>query len=261
VVAVALAGAVGATFGVRALFHHVTPPPPTCQLGSGPTALVLDPEQASNAATIAAVAKRMGLPNHAVTIALATSLQESKLRNLPYGDRDSLGLFQQRPSQGWGTPAQLLTPAFAAAAFYDHLRRISGWQTLPVAEAAQDVQHSADGSAYAAWEEAARALARALTGEVVAVFGCRYPSAQEPQRARLVSLARRELGRGALTRHGSTRQDWLVAQWLVAHAYSYGVVDVTVRGRRWTHDSLAWKPDARAGVAPTFVMAPSRSRS
>ena len=71
------------------------------------------------------------------------ALQESGLHNLSYGDRDSLGLFQQRPSQGWGTPAQIMSPRHAAAAFYRRLSRIAGWQAMPVTEAAQTVQHSA----------------------------------------------------------------------------------------------------------------------
>jgi len=136
--------ATAATLGVRALIGVATATP-GCTLGSGPAAVSLDPEQAADASTIAAVALRLGLPNHAVTIALAAALQESKLYNLDYGDRDSLGVFQQRPSQGWGTPAQLVDPAYAAGAFYDHLVRVSDWQHLPISEAAQLVQHSADG--------------------------------------------------------------------------------------------------------------------
>ena len=81
----------------------------------------LDLAQAANAATISAVGSAEGLSDHAVTIALATAFQESKLHNLPYGDRDSLGLFQQRPSQGWGSPAQVRDPYYATNAFYDAL--------------------------------------------------------------------------------------------------------------------------------------------
>ena len=111
---------------------------PLCTSGE----VVLTTEQTANAATIAAVGKRLGVPNHAVTVALATAFQESGLRNLDYGDRDSLGLFQQRPSQGWGSAATIRTPRLAAATFYAHLLRVRGWATLPVTEAAQKVQHS-----------------------------------------------------------------------------------------------------------------------
>ena len=140
---------------------------------TAPTAYTFAPEQARNAATIAAVGLRMGLPDHAVTIALAAALQESKLRNLSYGDRDSLGLFQQRPSQGWGSPDQISDPAYAATVFYQRLRSVPGWQTLSVTAAAQRVQHSDAPQAYARWEGLARVAAAALTGETAAGLTCR----------------------------------------------------------------------------------------
>ena len=81
-------------------------------------------------------------------MAYATALQESKLENLDYGDRDSVGIFQQRPSQGWGTAAEIEDPAYAAGAFFDALVKIPDYAKLPVDVAAQDVQQSADGAAY-----------------------------------------------------------------------------------------------------------------
>lgn len=239
------------------MLRHVAPPRPACTVGTGSTALVLTPDQAEDAATIAVVAKKLELPDHAVTVALATALQESKLYNYPFGDRDSLGLFQQRPSQGWGTPVQLLTPAYAAEAFYRHLAQVNGWQTLPVAEAAQAVQHSADGTAYAQWEESARAMARALTGEVPRGMTCRFPDPHQPRGTELRALAGRELGAGVLDRSDGTRaEDWTVAEWLVGHAYSYGVVSVTVRGQRWTNDGHWQSADDRATGPPSFQLAP-----
>ena len=118
----------------------------------GTTPYPLGVDQTANATTIAAVGKAMGLPDHAVTVALATALQESGLRNLDHGDLDSLGLFQQRPSQGWGTPAQILTPTYAARTFYTHLVQVPNWESLPLTEAAQKVQRSAAPNAYALWE-------------------------------------------------------------------------------------------------------------
>jgi hypothetical protein len=253
VVAVAAVAATGVTVGVRSLLHEVNPPPPACRVGNGVEALLLDTEQAANATTIAAVAGRMGLPHHAVTVAIATVLQESKMHNLPYGDRDSLGLFQQRPSQGWGSPAQLLTPAFATEAFYRHLVKVNGWERLPVAQAAQSVQHSFDGSGYAAWVEEARAIARALTGESTAQFSCRFARATRPEPARLLTLATRELGPDPL-RGGSPGHDWLVAQWLVGHSYQLGVRTVTTRGRRWQREHFGWTRDDTAGESPAYVL-------
>src|SRR5437868_9736422 len=133
----------------------------------------LDIAQARNATTIAAVGKRLSMPDHAVSIALATAYLESGLHNLAHGDRDSLGLFQQRPSQGWGTPAQIMTPHYAAAAFYQHLTKVPGWQALAVTDAAQRVQRSALPHGYAQFEPEGRALAIATTGEVAAGLSCR----------------------------------------------------------------------------------------
>jgi hypothetical protein len=134
--------------------------PGRCTVPSG--AFTLSHEQAANATTIAGVARARHLPDRAVVIALATAQQESRLRNLHYGDRDSLGLFQQRPSQGWGTPAQILDPTYAAGRFFDHLVQVPNWQTRPVTEAAQVVQRSAWPDAYRKWEPMATELATAL---------------------------------------------------------------------------------------------------
>jgi murein DD-endopeptidase MepM/ murein hydrolase activator NlpD len=123
-----------------------------------------DPTQVGNAAIIITVGARRGVPARGWVIAVATAMQESSLQNLPGGDRDSVGLFQQRPSQGWGTPAQLLDPIYAATKFYAKLATIPGWQTMPLAEAAQAVQNSGDGSLYADDEADARTVVQRLTG-------------------------------------------------------------------------------------------------
>ncbi|MDG4760374.1 hypothetical protein [Micromonospora sp. WMMD710] len=115
-------------------------------------------EQLANARTIITVGAGQQVPARGWIIALATAMQESGLRNLTGGDRDSVGLFQQRPSQGWGTPAQLGDPTYAAGKFYDKLAAITGWQTMPLTEAAQAVQRSAYPDAYAKWEDDATSL-------------------------------------------------------------------------------------------------------
>jgi hypothetical protein len=129
--------------------------------------LELTTEQAANAATIAAVARSRGLPLRATVIALATAQQESRLRNLDYGDRDSLGLFQQRPSQGWGTPAQVQDPVYAAGKFYDGLVQVPGWDTRRLTEAADAVQRSAFPEAYQKHEGLAVELVSALDLDAV----------------------------------------------------------------------------------------------
>jgi hypothetical protein len=125
-----------------------------------------------NAATIVGIAVRRGLPARAATIAIATALQESKLVNVRYGDRDSLGLFQQRPSQGWGTEAQVLDPVYATNAFYDRLVEVRDYRSLPITVAAQRVQRSGFPDAYAQHEQNARVVAAALTGQSAPAVSC-----------------------------------------------------------------------------------------
>ncbi|MFJ1745229.1 hypothetical protein ACIOJD_03165 [Streptomyces sp. NPDC088116] len=133
------------------------------------------PDQAANAATISAVGTTRGMPERAITIALATALQESALRNLDHGDRDSLGLFQQRPSKGWGTAAQIRDPVYSAGEFYAHLVKVPGYSRLPLTEAAQRVQRSGFPQAYAKHEPDATLLAAALTGRSAASLTCTAP--------------------------------------------------------------------------------------
>jgi hypothetical protein len=147
--------------------------------------VTLEPEQAENAALITAVAVSRGMPARAATIALATAYQESKLYNIDYGDRDSLGLFQQRPSQGWGSPEQLLDPVYATNAFYDGLAKVDGYETMEITAAAQHVQRSAYPEAYADHEADARVLASALSGNSPRAFSCRYDDDAEPAATRL----------------------------------------------------------------------------
>lgn len=117
-----------------------------------------DATQTANAAVIVAVGTGLGVPPWGQVVALATAIQESGLRNLSFGDRDSLGLFQQRPSQGWGTPAQILDPTHAATRFYQALLAVPGWQSLPLTEAADAVQRSAYPLGYADHEAQATRL-------------------------------------------------------------------------------------------------------
>nr|WP_211658771.1 hypothetical protein [Phytoactinopolyspora halophila] len=134
----------------------------------------LDVQQAEHAATITSVAIERQLPARAATIALATAYQESDLYNIDYGDRDSIGLFQQRPSQGWGTPEEIQDPVYSAGAFYDALVQVDGYRNMEITAAAQEVQRSGFPDAYAQHEDNARALASALTGYSPAAFHCQF---------------------------------------------------------------------------------------
>ncbi|MFI9755753.1 C40 family peptidase [Streptomyces collinus] len=124
--------------------------------------LKLPAEQIPNAQTIVATGISLHIPRHGQIVALATAMQESRLRNLSGGDRDSLGLFQQRPSQGWGTPDQIRDPTYASERFYKALLQVKGWQQMTVAQAAQAVQKSGYPDAYAQWKPLATALQKAI---------------------------------------------------------------------------------------------------
>lgn len=140
---------------------------------SGGAALTLDAVQLQHASTINAVGIARGLPQRARIIALATAFQESTMRNLDHGDRDSVGLFQQRPSQGWGTRDQITDPVYAAGKFYDALLQVPNWQTEPLTQAAQAVQYSGFPDAYAKWEDDATTLATGLGGNAPLELTCR----------------------------------------------------------------------------------------
>ncbi|MEU4165131.1 M23 family metallopeptidase [Actinoplanes sp. NPDC026670] len=124
--------------------------------------VALDPDQMANAATIAAIGIQRKMPEQAVVVALATAYQESGLRNLAGGDRDSVGLFQQRP--GWGSVRDRMTPTYAAGKFYEALLRVDGWQRMRLTDAAQAVQRSGLPEAYQKWEPDAEQLAARVLG-------------------------------------------------------------------------------------------------
>lgn len=219
-----------------------------CTAVVGETEYHLDPDQARNAATIAAIAENRGLPARAVSIAIATAIQESKLRNIDYGDRDSLGLFQQRPSQGWGTPEQIMDPLYSTNAFYDALVKIDGYESMVVTEVAQKVQRSAFPDAYGFHEPEARAFASALTGHSPAGLTCRLPTLDQPtdadSRAETVRTALESEFGSVRTAPGSeagtvsvvlpdSRRAWATASWAVASAEDLEITSVEAAGQRW----------------------------
>ena len=199
-------------------------------------------EQAANAATIAAVARSRGLPLRATVIALATAQQESRLRNLDYGDRDSLGLFQQRPSQGWGTEAQVQDPVYAAGIFLDRLVQVPGWETGRLTEVAQTVQRSGFPEAYQPWEPMATALAGALAATTPTALSCGFSPAPAgvsvaDRTAVVADAARREAGAPTVEDDGAVSiagAGWPEATWAVAHAERLQLGEVVMDGWRWT---------------------------
>ncbi|KUG59406.1 hypothetical protein AVL62_06965 [Serinicoccus chungangensis] len=257
--------ATGAVLGTRWAAAELAPA--RCTFSAADREVRLTPEQAANAATIAAVAVRRGLPPRAATIALATAIQESKLRNLRYGDADSQGLFQQRPSQGWGTVEQVTDPVYASDAFYDALVEVRGWDEGVVTEVAQEVQRSAFPDAYADHEWEGRVLASVLTGQEGAgtALDCRLGgragtgSAQEvaDKAAAQLGLTGRPDGRLVLLEAGDPARAWAAATWAVSHAQAEEIVRVQVQGRVWDRASGTWSDaddDGAANGSPTTVV-------
>jgi len=209
----------------------------------------ISPAQMDNAATIAAIGRRLGVPDRAITIALATSVQESGLAHLRGGDRDSVGLFQQRPSQGWGTVQEILDPDHATTAFYDALLQVPGWASMDVTEAAQRVQRSGFPEAYADHEPEARLMAVAFLGQAPASLTCInlvLPTAAGSGDSAVADLARAELGDARLSGPQTPEAGWAIASWLVAHAERLAVDRVTYDGRTWTAASGTWNSTAPA---------------
>jgi hypothetical protein len=252
--------------------------------GSGSDAVTYEvqPEQAANAATIEAVASSRGLPDRAVTIALATAMQESALHNIRHGDRDSLGLFQQRPSQGWGTAQQILDPVYAAGKFYDHLVKIPGYSRLPLTVAAQKVQHSGFPQAYAKHEANASLLTAALTGRRAAALTCtagpqtENGEAGDPEQVRATLV--REFGADVLpqaqaqavsldavgddtgdevTIPAPTEQrGWELAHWAMAQAEQLHIAHISYGRYVWDADRSAegWRTVRDAGPDGSVVL-------
>lgn len=239
-----------------------------CTAVVGPDQHQLDPEQAGNAALIAAVAVRRGMPARAATIAISTAVQESKLRNIDYGDQagpDSRGLFQQRPSQGWGTQDQVMDPLYAANRFYQELDSFD-YRSMPITQAAQKVQRSAFPEAYADHEPEGRAYASALTGYSPAALNCvlRRPTAAGDPAAtsRQLTAAFGDVpvasGRNSLTITASGERGWAIAQWAVANASARQIVSVSNSGLLWNRAERAWVPASTSAsrVVVTFAEGP-----
>jgi hypothetical protein len=242
---------------------------PGCTAGTGPDSIALDFGQASDAAVIAGVAAKLDLPAPALTIAYATAFQESKLENLSYGDRDSVGLFQQRPSQGWGSKTELEDPAYASKAFFAALVQVPHWTTIPVDQAAQDVQHSAGGYAYEQYAQSGAQLAADYTSAKAAVTCWYNPADQAASEGVAARLNLRGAEKGVTHTFGAPGQDgvvtsvtrtrsgdsdlfrasrghsWTVANWLVTNASSYGITQVSYAGYRWTAGlkETSWQRD------------------
>ena len=258
VVVISLVGtvAVAAFFGGRALWQNAKSalPYPHCTMG----AYEVDTSQASVAATMVGAVTRYSpaLPERAAVLVLAAGLQESKLRNLSpgEGDRDSVGVLQQRPSQGWGggDPAKLNDVFEATTEFLNHLVKVAHWQQLPLAVAVQKVQISADGSAYAPHEGEAQALADALVGQSPAAISCQF---DKPTTVASTTTVARQLSKDLPVNQPTTTATeiqvagahWQTTAWFVANADRLGIDSVAYDHQMWSR-AHGWRTDSAAGT-------------
>ncbi|GAB3158986.1 hypothetical protein GCM10027290_63200 [Micromonospora sonneratiae] len=223
----------------------------------------------AHAATIAAIGVRRKMPERAVVVALATAFQESKLENLTGGDRDSVGLFQQRPSQGWGTPEQIRDPRYAANRFYAALKKVRGWEQMRVTDAAQAVQRSAYPEAYEKWADESEVLTRALLGNATSAVACTVGQ-QPAMRGNAAATAltdglKLDWGRleftspadltGLAVQAADPRTGWRYAHWLVSHASDHGVKRVRFGDQEWTAKNGEWTRVTGEVTIPGVVIA------
>ena len=259
---VALAGTVMA--GCSGMDRLGTAPTPDCTVASDGHVVELEFAQAANAATITAVGVGRGLPPRAMIVALATAWQESKLHNIDYGDRDSLGLFQQRPSQGWGSEEEILDPRYAATAFYEHLERVPEWESMRVTDAAQTVQRSAFPEEYEQWADDSAAMVDAFTGVTPKALRCvqverpgEGVSTSDLGRALSLDWGESaeyvEIDGGIAVSVSSVEDGWRYASWLVAHSTERGIATVEFDGRRWHAESGEWETPEAAGDDATVI--------
>lgn len=267
ITAVGAAVIAGAVFAGRAIWQvavsHLASN--SCSVGD----FTIDTGQASVAATMVAEVTnyRDPLPERAAVLVLAAALQESKLTNLPphAGDRDSVGVLQQRPSQGWGggSAKRLTDVSEATREFLNALVQVPHWRTRPLAEAVQAVQISADGSAYAQHEPEAQAIADALTGPPPAAISCTFQAPTVVAPARVVAAqAREQLGIDTPVARGRTVRvpgaGWQTAAWFVANADRLGIERVSYQRQDWTRTD-GWQRSADASGAVVAVMATLQS--
>jgi hypothetical protein len=257
--------------GVYIAFRHVPDilGETGCTAGTGRAAVALDPQQAQIAATIAGVAHQREMPSRALTVAYATAMQETHLHDPDYGDLDSVGVFQQRPSEGWGPASKLIDPVYASTRFFRALAQVPGYRQMPVYKAAQEVQHSADGYAYQQYQGLAAHLTTAFTGAPRAVW-C-WPPGHTTGKAQLTP-ARRAIvkafgplpaSRSAtsgdapslLVQAPQASLGWSVAAWLVTHAGKYKLHEVRYAGFRWPAPTghTGWVKDAGGPAGSVFA--------
>lgn len=241
--------------------------PNGCVITTDDTTVELHTEQAEHAATITAIGLQRDIGEQGIVVALATARQESDLFNIDYGDRDSLGLFQQRPSQGWGSPEEILDPRYATTTFYEKLEKIDGWESMRITEAAQAVQRSAFPEAYQKWEDHSQAIAETFIGSTDVGVNCVIDKT-EPDAEPVANLTEAlvndwgeetvhsQADRSLTIPTSDTQNGWQYANWLVAHADNHNIARVVYGDVAWEAGSGEWEqldePEARDLVKAVF---------
>lgn len=253
----------------------------------------LTEQQIDNARLIIGIGRGGDFDDRAIRIALMTALQESSLRNLDAGDRDSVGLFQQRPSQGWGSEEEIMDPVYSTNAFYDALIQVDGYEAGDINDIAQEVQRSGHPEAYRDHETEGRLYASALTGMSGANLHCVLgpvgsTSSPEAVRSELARQFPRLTESGQLTSQladagsnapqlpadagatalvidpgGEETLGWTVANWAVARAAEDGVVQVSYAGRVWDRaasgdEEQSWSEAAGGAEGRVVVLVSGR---
>ncbi|HEY5822486.1 MAG TPA: hypothetical protein VIT20_10950 [Propionibacteriaceae bacterium] len=242
-----VAGGIGIFFWLRG--QGLTDPVPgqqRCVATAGDQSVTLDLDQAHFTSIIVGLSVRRGLAPRAASIAMATVYQETGIRNLDYGDRDSVGLFQQRPSQGWGTVKQIMDPYYSTGKFYDALVKVKNWETDDINDVAQKVQRSGYPEAYRDHEADARVLASALTGQSPGGFSCLDRSNSGGKTKAMTTALNKSFGKLDLKSTESIttivaedrKLAWAYAHFAVANAKYYGVTTVTIGNQQWQTQSI-----------------------
>jgi hypothetical protein len=261
-----LALVVGLAVGGFSWFAGRWEPPPApgqqrCVATAGDASAAISLEQAHYASIIAGLSVKRDLPPRAASVALATAYQESDIRNLDYGDRDSVGLFQQRPSQGWGTEEQLRDPHYATGEFYDALVKIRNWQNRDINDVAQAVQISGHPEAYRDHVADARVLASTLTGQTAGGLSCLDRTGADGDAKGLAAALTKTFGADAKADRdgkvltvtaGSAELAWAYGTFAVANSAQYGTLQVVVGRRQWDTNSMtmpAWVAAETPGKA------------
>jgi hypothetical protein len=267
-VAIAVLAALGLGLFFYLRDRGVAPPVPgqqRCVATAGNASVAVDLDQAHFVSIIVGSSVRRGLKPRAASIALATAYQETGIRNLNFGDRDSVGLFQQRPSQGWGSQKQLMDPYYATGRFYDALVKVKNWETDDVNDVAQKVQRSGHPEAYRAHESDARVLASTLTGQSPAGFTCLERAGTAGDGAALVKSLQKTFG-DVVSKHAgnvvtlkakSETLAWAYACYAIANSKAYGVVAAKVNKQMWqtnVFDLPDWTASSPALPAGTVTI-------